>query len=201
MRKSLLIILLVFICSMSVNAESRVIFTGEEIYDEDIGIFVMPAKEEGFMAVTSPFYNYAFVLPYEENWVFEQDYFYYLLANNGNKNISINIFMKDSKTDRAYLEEMKKRLVDNKNKTGVEKADIIYVANTPVLVTTVDVEVITNDKAFSGIKQKNFFITKTDDKGRYTIHFSAVLDSGEEGNFDEYLEIVARSFEVDFSRE
>lgn len=91
--------------------------------------------------------------------------------------------------------------MDNKNKTGVEKADIIYVANTPVLVTTVDVEVITNDKAFSGIKQKNFFITKTDDKGRYTIHFSAVLDSGEEGNFDEYLEIVARSFEVDFSRE
>ena len=53
MRKSLLIILLVFICSMSVNAESRVIFTGEEIYDEDIGIFVMPAKKA--YGVTSPF--------------------------------------------------------------------------------------------------------------------------------------------------
>lgn len=185
---------------MMANAETRVIFTGEEIYDEEIGIFVMPSKENGLMAVTSSFYNYAFVLPYEENWIFERDYFYYLLGNNGNKNIFINIFMKDSKTDKEYLDEMKKSLIDNKNQTGVEKADIIYIDGTPVLVTAVDVETVTKENILSGIKQKNFFVTKTNDKARYTIHFSEILDSGEEGDFDEHLEIVAKSFEVHFSR-
>jgi len=195
-RKYLLIFLMIFICSIIVNAENKVIFTGEEIYNEEIGIFVMPSKENGLMAITSPYYNYAFILPYEENWTFEQDDFYYLFGNNGYKNISISIFLKDIKTDKEYLGEMKKRLIDNKNLSGVEMADIIYIDETPVLVTTVDVASMVT--VFNGLKQKNFFITKTNDMARYTIHFSAILDNGEQEDFDEYLEVVARSFEVDF---
>lgn len=197
MKKVFLLAFIVLVMCGNIYADNpKLTYSGGTVTDENIGIMVMSDEAKQNMAITSPYYHYAFIIPYSENWVFEKNEQYYLFGNNKNKNISINIYQADNKPDQEYLALMKQNLLENKDQTGTETADFSAVNGVTALITSVDAGKATKREEFKGIIQQNLFITKTNVNSRIVLHFSIINDTQSE--IEQYINCLTRSFLANF---
>jgi hypothetical protein len=103
--------------------------------------------------------------------------------------------------DEEYLESMKQNLLSNKENNGIETADFTNSNGILVLKTIVDCGKVMKTEEFNGVKQQNLFITKTNKKARYVLHFSMIMNDNNQPEYEQYLKHLTKSFKVDFMLE
>lgn len=195
----LLIILPVLIFSESFKS---LYFNGSFIFDEESGISIIPAVNKEVIVITSLNYHYAIILPYALNWEVTFNDKYVLLADNKTLNVTLELLKNNGQTPEDYLKNLLQMYLDNKEKYFTIEA-VVYKYNSEyILATAVDAKSLMNDDRYEGIKQVNYFATKTYNNERFDLHLSFMKKTSKaelENNvmFD-YLTI---GFNIDYERD
>lgn len=198
-----LLLIAVLVMGFSTTSFSKKIkFKEKTVMDEDTGTTITTDENKSIMAISSLKYHFVIILPYYNNWEVEVDGKQYILfAHHERMNVSLDIFQNKHKKKSKYLKEFKKRLLKNKKKLGIEELKIIKHRKDSILVTVVDVYTLTNNEDFKGIKQINYFSTKSYRDERFSLHISIIqTDPKIELNNKEILDFITVGFNIDFER-
>ncbi len=184
------------------NNFKSIFFRGIFFYDEESSISVIPSENKEVIVIANLNYHYALILPYAENWEIILDDKYVLNANNKSINIYLELLKNDGKTSKEYLENLVKPFLDDKEKLGIIDAEVFNYNNELILAIVVDLELINDDAKYRGIKQVNYYTSKTFKDERFKLYLTFMQKKSKvELNNTEIFDYLTIGFNIDFERD
>jgi len=193
---------LIMILCVPVSSSSKLVKHNDKtVFDDVTGTTVMVDGKKHNMIITNLKYHFAIVLPYFDDYKIQIDEQNYILLVNGSKlNLSLEIFKNEGEDTKVYLNNLDNFYKSNKAKYGIETTKLSKYANDYILTTLADVSLIMKNNSFKGIKQVNYYTTKTYENERFKLHLSII--SKDKMNLDDtaMFDYITKGFNVDFER-
>ncbi len=148
-------------------------FKGELVIDDELGISVGPDERKQLIAVLSPRFRYALVLPYSRDWEFSREQGALLRGRAGLWNLTVAAWETDEKPD-DHLAETRRRLEASPAGKGITKMETVSFKGQRVLRNEVDGGSFSRE--FRGVTVVHYFAAKAANGVLYELHLSVVVD-------------------------
>lgn len=195
----LLITLVAFSCATTEDSSEKasILFNGETIVNEAIGLTVFRNEGSDHIAVTNRVFNYSLYLPYSENWEFLNVYNYCFFAINEDIKISIQRRDREYERDKEFLKSLLGLLMKNADEDGIISIEFLaHEEDILILESVVDISLLTDSKKYIDLEEYNYWLTKSIDEYQYLLHFSIVESDRSQERIDDYLSLMIDSFMV-----